>query len=153
MIEVLRDPTAVEASDAEVRRRLLEFIGRGAVRSKFIAEEVAGEHHTGARRRWCTNWSWRHDLRLVYEPDAVAVLAARGTDDVGLPAAQVEKDFWVAEVLRGAMRSAGELGVEIVFKGGTSLSKAYRPIERFSEDVDVLVLLPPQETGSSEPQP
>ena len=30
----------------------------------------------------------------------------------------------------------------MIFKGGTSLSKAYRLIERFSEDVDLLAILP-----------
>ena len=88
--------------------------------------------------------------RLVHDPDAVAVLAARVADDIGLPAEQIEKDFWVTEVLRGVTRAAGELGVEVVFKGGTSLSKAYRLIERFSEDVDVLVILPPEGTGAKE---
>jgi Nucleotidyl transferase AbiEii toxin, Type IV TA system len=37
-----------------------------------------------------------------------------------------------------------------VFKGGTSLSKAYRLIERFSEDVDVLVILPSEGTGAKD---
>ncbi len=84
-------------------------------------------------------------VRLVNDPDAVGVLAARVADEIGLPAEQVEKDFWVTEVLRGVTRSAGELGIEVVFKGGTSLSKAFRLIERFSEDVDVLVILPQRE--------
>jgi hypothetical protein len=84
--------------------------------------------------------------RLVDDPDAVAVLAAAVADEVGVPADQVEKDFWVTEVLRGVAQAAQDLGVEVVFKGGTSLSKAFSLIERFSEDVDVLVVLPPQET-------
>ncbi|MNS11030.1 hypothetical protein D3C72_425610 [compost metagenome] len=47
----------------------------------------------------------------------------------------LEKDVWVCWVLEHlfTMPERGEL----VFKGGTSLSKAYRVIERFSEDVDV----------------
>jgi hypothetical protein len=87
--------------------------------------------------------------RLVDEPDAVAALAASVADDIGIPANQVEKDFWVTEVLRGVADAARDLGVEVVFKGGTSLSKAFSLIERFSEDVDVLVVLPPQETKGS----
>lgn len=88
--------------------------------------------------------------RLVTDPDGVAVLAAQVADTTGLPAAQVEKDFWVTEVLRGVTRAAKALGVEVVFKGGTSLSKAFGFIERFSEDVDVLVILPADTTGAKE---
>lgn len=51
----------------------------------------------------------------------------------------IEKDYWATEVLRSAC--AHDHGVDgVVFKGGTSLSKAYRLIERFSEDVDLLVV-------------
>jgi len=80
--------------------------------------------------------------RLVDDPDAVAVLAARVADGTGIPAAHVEKDFWVTEVLRGVTLAAAEQGVEVWFKGGTSLSKVFGMIDRFSEDVDMLVVLP-----------
>lgn len=48
----------------------------------------------------------------------------------------VEKDYWVTEALRAvaATHSAG-----VVFKGGTSLSKAWELITRFSEDIDLLI--------------
>ena len=88
--------------------------------------------------------------RLTLDPDAVAALSARVANVTGLPAVHIEKDFWVTEVLRGVTESARLLGVEVVFKGGTSLSKAYRLIERFSEDVDVLVILPTDTTGAKE---
>jgi hypothetical protein len=84
--------------------------------------------------------------RLIHDPDAVAALSAQVADQTGVPAAQVEKDFWVTEVLRGVTAAADALGVEVVFKGGTSLSKAYSLIQRFSEDVDVLVVLSPQDS-------
>ncbi|HEY3284439.1 MAG TPA: nucleotidyl transferase AbiEii/AbiGii toxin family protein [Armatimonadota bacterium] len=48
----------------------------------------------------------------------------------------VEKDYYVTEVLRIV---AGHLGDAAIFKGGTSLSKGWNLIARFSEDVDVLV--------------
>jgi len=80
--------------------------------------------------------------RLVEDPDGVAVLASRVSDRSGIPAAHIEKDFWVTEVLRGVATAAAAADVEVVFKGGTSLSKAFGLIERFSEDVDVLVVLP-----------
>lgn len=60
----------------------------------------------------------------------------------GLPYTQLEKDFWLTEALRGVVGAADELGLPIYFKGGTSLSKVHGIIERFSEDVDLLVGLP-----------
>lgn len=84
--------------------------------------------------------------RLVDDPDAVAALAVSVARATGIPSAHIEKDFWVTEVLRGVTRTAETLGIEVVFKGGTSLSKAFSLIERFSEDVDVLVVLSPQDT-------
>jgi hypothetical protein len=49
----------------------------------------------------------------------------------------VEKDYWVSEVLRVLVEHHA---ADFVFKGGTSLSKACRIVERFSEDIDILVL-------------
>lgn len=60
----------------------------------------------------------------------------------GVPAAHLEKDFWVTEVLRGAATASASTGCSVIFKGGTSLSKAHRLIQRFSEDVDLIVVLP-----------
>jgi hypothetical protein len=87
--------------------------------------------------------------RLVTDPDAVSVLAASVADRIGVPAEHVEKDFWVTEVLRGVTHAAHAAGVEVVFKGGTSLSKAFSLIHRFSEDVDVLVVLPIQDSAGA----
>jgi predicted nucleotidyltransferase component of viral defense system len=61
---------------------------------------------------------------------------------LGVSVTAVEKDYWVSEVLRVLAR---DFGRDFIFKGGTSLSKAYRIVERFSEDIDVLVL--PGERG------
>ena len=58
-------------------------------------------------------------------------------EHLGISATAVEKDYWVSEVLRVLARNfAGDF----IFKGGTSLSKGYRIVERFSEDIDILVL-------------
>jgi hypothetical protein len=84
--------------------------------------------------------------RLVDDPDGVSVLAVSVAELTGIPAAHIEKDFWVTEVLRGVVDAATASGIEIVFKGGTSLSKAFGLIERFSEDVDILVVLSPHES-------
>lgn len=50
----------------------------------------------------------------------------------------VEKDFWVCWTLK-QLFSLPELGSLITFKGGTSLSKAYQLIDRFSEDIDLTI--------------
>jgi len=56
-------------------------------------------------------------------------------DQSGRPAHLLEKDVWVVWAL--ATLYASSLGEHLVFKGGTSLSKAYGVIRRFSEDVDL----------------
>lgn len=50
----------------------------------------------------------------------------------------IEKDFWVCWTLRRLVRAAGLAG-HMTFKGGTSLSKAYDIIQRFSEDIDLTI--------------
>ena len=80
--------------------------------------------------------------RLREDPDAVGVAASVIEENTGIPAAHVEKDFWVTEALRAAAARAASEETTIVFKGGTSLSKAHRLIRRFSEDIDLLVVVP-----------
>ena len=63
--------------------------------------------------------------------DALGVAADRS----GRPAHLLEKDVWVVWTLKTLFQS--DLGAHLVFKGGTSLSKAYGVIQRFSEDVDL----------------
>ena len=82
-------------------------------------------------------------------PDFLRVIAATPGDRRGLflatanrlgtPLQNVEKDFWVSWVLDLLFngRDAGE--PRLLFKGGTSLSKAYGLISRFSEDIDITV--------------
>jgi len=55
-----------------------------------------------------------------------------------LRAASVEKDFWVCWTLR-ELFSLPDIGPRLTFKGGTSLAKAWKLIERFSEDIDVVI--------------
>jgi predicted nucleotidyltransferase component of viral defense system len=66
--------------------------------------------------------------------DRHEVLAV-AADRAGRPGYLLEKDIWVVWTL-SAMFSA-PFGDHLVFKGGTSLSKAYGAIRRFSEDVDL----------------
>ena len=55
-----------------------------------------------------------------------------------LPAAVIEKDFWVCWILN-LLNEIPELKGNITFKGGTSLSKAWGLIDRFSEDIDIAI--------------
>ncbi len=53
----------------------------------------------------------------------------------GRPAHLLEKDVWVVWTLRALFESS--LSADLTFKGGTSLSKVYKVIDRFSEDIDL----------------
>lgn len=57
---------------------------------------------------------------------------------MGLPVYVVEKDFWVCFMLDHLFHDC-EYKDKFVFKGGTSLSKSYHIIERFSEDIDLIM--------------
>jgi predicted nucleotidyltransferase component of viral defense system len=59
-------------------------------------------------------------------------------DAMHLQAVSVEKDFWVCWTLRELFSMPG-IGKHLTFKGGTSLSKAWKLIQRFSEDIDIIV--------------
>ena len=56
-------------------------------------------------------------------------------EKTGRPTHLLEKDAWVVWTLRALFESA--LAADLTFKGGTSLSKAYKIIDRFSEDLDL----------------
>jgi len=49
----------------------------------------------------------------------------------------IEKDWWVVQTLR--LISQMNIAEHLVFKGGTSLSKAWGAIDRFSEDIDLAI--------------
>jgi predicted nucleotidyltransferase component of viral defense system len=53
----------------------------------------------------------------------------------GIPVFAVEKDWWVVQTLR--IIFSMDFAEHLIFKGGTSLSKAWNLIDRFSEDVDL----------------
>jgi hypothetical protein len=57
---------------------------------------------------------------------------------LGLSAGSVEKDLWVCWTLR-ALFGLPSSGPHLTFKGGTSLSKGWKLIERFSEDIDIVI--------------
>ena len=69
-----------------------------------------------------------HNDRELFEQ-----LILRASEALGIEAGIVEKDYYVTLFLKGI----AEKQPDIIFKGGTSLSKCYKLIARFSEDVDL----------------
>ncbi|TAK78514.1 MAG: nucleotidyl transferase AbiEii/AbiGii toxin family protein, partial [Gammaproteobacteria bacterium] len=59
-------------------------------------------------------------------------------EELGIPFEIIEKDFWVVWSLENLF-SLADLKDHLTFKGGTSLSKVYGVIERFSEDIDLSI--------------
>jgi len=57
----------------------------------------------------------------------------RTSEDTGIKAAIIEKDYYVTLFLKYIVKELPD----IIFKGGTSLSKCYKLIDRFSEDIDL----------------
>lgn len=74
--------------------------------------------------------SW-FELSSADQSEALEVAAGRS----GRPAHLLEKDIWVVWALSAIYDSP--LGNTLTFKGGTSLSKVYKVIDRFSEDIDL----------------
>ncbi len=70
---------------------------------------------------------------------AAIQLASRPEEEggLGIKGIFIEKDYWICRSLK--MLSQSEVSEDAVFKGGTSLSKAYSLGGRFSEDIDVAV--------------
>ena len=61
--------------------------------------------------------------------------------ELGIDPAFVEKDWYVVQVIREII-SIDLSGAQLIFTGGTALSKAHRLIQRFSEDIDFRLILP-----------
>jgi hypothetical protein len=67
-------------------------------------------------------------------------------NSMGISAIYVEKDYWLTYALYTVFNN--EIGKDTIFKGGTSLSKCYNMIDRFSEDIDLVVLRREGETDT-----
>jgi predicted nucleotidyltransferase component of viral defense system len=65
--------------------------------------------------------------------------------ETGIIAGLIEKDYWIMHVLHGLTQT----NFKFELKGGTSLSKGYKIIERFSEDIDIHIT-PPADMGINE---
>jgi predicted nucleotidyltransferase component of viral defense system len=90
-------------------------------------------------------------------PGFATVLAASANDRrdlfigagnrLGTVQQNIEKDFWVCWTLDALFNGLQAGGPRLLFKGGTSLSKAYALIARFSEDITMSIASSPPTTG------
>lgn len=71
------------------------------------------------------------------EKETKRQIIQQAAEQLGMAPFAVEKDWWVVQTL--AIIFEMEVGKHLVFKGGTSLSKGWGLIERFSEDIDFAI--------------
>ncbi len=74
-------------------------------------------------------------MSFVHDDPDFAQLVQIVARQTGIAAALIEKDYWVTHTLWALHQT----GLEIWFKGGTSLSKGFALIQRFSEDLDLMI--------------
>lgn len=77
-----------------------------------------------------------HDLLRILE------------NETGIQTGLIEKDYWIMHVLYGLKSQ----GFDFELKGGTSLSKGYKIIERFSEDIDIHIKPPAAQRVNENPK-
>lgn len=82
-----------------------------------------------------------HENIELYK-DAVRATA----EHMSLPEIFIEKDYWLTVALNKIYQS--EVAAFVVFKGGTSLSKCFDYVNRFSEDIDLVLLRQPNENSN-----
>lgn len=76
-------------------------------------------------------------MKFVHEdPEFSVIIDSVAAEGPIRSPAMIEKDYWICHSLWALSQS----GLQFWFKGGTSLSKAFNLIERFSEDIDLVVL-------------
>ena len=76
-------------------------------------------------------------MNTFLDQNLVEVIAS----DLGVDPSFVEKDWYAIQIIASLM-AVNHFGVQLVFAGGTSLSKGFGLIKRFSEDLDFKVILP-----------
>ncbi|TSE27797.1 Nucleotidyl transferase AbiEii toxin, Type IV TA system [Tepidimonas thermarum] len=81
-------------------------------------------------------------MRTITERERDLILDVRNEGLTSLPPAIIEKDLLITEVLRTVVAADSD-DIQLVFCGGTCLSKAHGLIARMSEDIDFKLVLPP----------
>ena len=86
-------------------------------------------------------------MRLHENPELFSDAVIAASQYFKIPEIFIEKDYWVTVALEAIFKS--DISDEAVFKGGTALSKCHRLIERFSEDIDIVILQHIKETDNN----
>ena len=97
----------------------------------------AAQHRRGGRGATMTAASHRKIIAASSRNRLDLFLAT--ANRLGAPIGNVEKDFWICWTLNALYHERPAGGPRILFNGGTSLSKAYGLIRRFSDDFDITV--------------
>ncbi|NVM62110.1 hypothetical protein FHW88_000386 [Mucilaginibacter sp. SG538B] len=84
---------------------------------------------------------------LHHHPEFRELLRILG-EEAGIETALIEKDYWIMHALYGLKSQ----GYDFELKGGTSLSKGYKIIERFSEDIDIHIKPPEDQKVNENPK-
>lgn len=74
-------------------------------------------------------------MNLHHDKEAFAELIAGAANELAIPTNVIEKDYYVTITLK----ALAEKIKDMVFKGGTSLTKCYQLLDRFSEDIHKIV--------------
>ena len=72
-------------------------------------------------------------MNLHHDKDAFQELIVGAANELAIPTNVIEKDYYVTITLK----ALAEKVTDLVFKGGTSLTKCYQLLDRFSEDIDL----------------
>lgn len=72
-------------------------------------------------------------MNLHHDKEAFEELLIGAANELAIPTNIIEKDYYVTIVLKSLSEKLGDM----VFKGGTSLTKCYQLLDRFSEDIDI----------------
>jgi hypothetical protein len=79
-----------------------------------------------------------YTMRLHIDTELFSTLIAFAAEHFRISQTFIEKDYWITRALQRMSQNPN--AEKVVFKGGTSLSKAYRLTNRFSEDIDIAVI-------------
>ncbi len=82
-----------------------------------------------------------HENKELFKDAIVATSQLKGIAEI-----YIEKDYWVTLALHSIF--SDKIGESCIFKGGTALSKCNRLIDRFSEDIDIVLLKQETESGN-----
>ncbi|MBL7137254.1 MAG: nucleotidyl transferase AbiEii/AbiGii toxin family protein [Bacteroidales bacterium] len=85
-------------------------------------------------------------MNLHNDKQSFTAAIQAASDTLGILPVFIEKDYWITLVLKRLSES--KFNESVVFKGGTSLAKGHKLINRFSEDIDIAVIDVPDMSGN-----